>query len=64
MQALRTAVVGLGWWGRQIANFEAWAAAVAGEAPYRFTRDQILDNVRILDAVARSAQAGGELIAL
>jgi predicted dehydrogenase len=46
------------------ANFEDWAAAVAGEAPYRFTRDQILDNVRILDAVARSAQAGGELIAL
>lgn len=43
-------------------NFEAWAAAIAGEAPYRFTRDQILDNIRVLDAVVRSAAADGELI--
>lgn len=45
-------------------NFEAWAAAIAGQAPYRFTRTQILDNVRVLDAVVRSAAAGGELIRL
>jgi hypothetical protein len=46
------------------ANFEAWAAAVAGEAPYRFSRDELLDNVRILDAVVRSSQQGGELMTL
>ncbi len=46
------------------ANFEAWAAAVAGEAPYRFSRDELLDNVRILDAVVRSSQQGGELVTL
>jgi predicted dehydrogenase len=46
------------------ANFEAWAAAVAGEAPYRFSREEILDNVRILDAVVRSSAAGGELVTL
>ena len=43
-------------------NFEAWGAAIAGEAPYRFTRAQILDNIRVLDAVVRSAAADGELI--
>lgn len=43
-------------------NFEAWGAAIAGEAPYRFTHAQILDNVRVLDAVVRSAAADGELI--
>lgn len=46
------------------ANFEAWAAAVAGEAPYRFSRDELLDNVRILDAVVQSSQQGGELVML
>jgi hypothetical protein len=46
------------------ANFEAWAAAVAGEAPYRFSREELLDNVRILDAVVKSSQRDGELITL
>lgn len=46
------------------ANFDAWAAAIAGEAPYRFTREQILDNVRILDAVVRSSRDDGALISL
>jgi predicted dehydrogenase len=43
-------------------NFEAWAAAIAGQTPYRFTRAQILNNIRVLDAVVRSAASGGELI--
>jgi predicted dehydrogenase len=46
------------------ANFEAWAAAVAGETAYRFTPAQLLDNVRIFEAVVASAQAGGKTIRL
>jgi predicted dehydrogenase len=45
-------------------NLEAWAKAVAGKAKYRYTRSQLLDNVRILDAVVRSSNAGGTLITL
>ena len=37
-------------------NFEAWADAVEGRAPYRFSPEQMLDNIRILDAVTRSAR--------
>ncbi len=46
------------------ANLESWAKAVGGKAKYRYTREQLLDNVRVLDAVVRSANAGGTLIAL
>lgn len=45
-------------------NFEAWADAIEGRAPYRFTSEQILANIRILDAAVRSAAAGGEPIML
>ena len=45
-------------------NFEAWADAVEGRAPYRFTEEQLLGNVRILDAVTRSAAEGGKPVAL
>jgi predicted dehydrogenase len=45
-------------------NFEAWADAVEGRAPYRFTTEQLLANIRILDAVTRSAAAGGVPITL
>jgi predicted dehydrogenase len=40
-------------------NFEAWADAVEGRTPYRFTAEQLLANIHILDAVTRSAAAGG-----
>jgi predicted dehydrogenase len=46
------------------ANLESWANAVAGKAAYRYSREQLLDNVRILDAVARSSNEGGLLITL
>jgi predicted dehydrogenase len=46
------------------ANFEAWAGAVAGETPYRFTPAQLLDNVKIFEAVVGSAQEGGKTIRL
>lgn len=37
------------------AGYEHWADAVAGRAPYRFTNEQRLGNVAILEAVVRSA---------
>ena len=45
-------------------NFEAWADAVEGRAPYRFTTDELMGNIRILDAVVRSAAGDGKPIAL
>ena len=45
-------------------NFEAWADAIEGRAPYRFSPEQLLGNIRILDAVVRSAAAGGKPIML
>jgi hypothetical protein len=45
-------------------NFEAWADAIEGRAPYRFTADQLLANIHILDAVTRSAAADGKPIKL
>ena len=45
-------------------NFEAWADAIEGRAPYRFTAEQLLANIRILDAVTQSAAAGGKPVEL
>jgi predicted dehydrogenase len=45
-------------------NFEAWADAVEGRTPYRFTIEQLLANIGILDAVTRSAAADGKPIAI
>jgi predicted dehydrogenase len=45
-------------------NFEAWADAVEGRSPYRFTADHLLANIRILDAVTRSAAADGKPMTL
>ena len=43
------------------ANLEQWADAVAGRDEYRFTRDQKLHNVEILEAIVRSAESGSEV---
>ena len=40
------------------AGYEHWADAVAGRATYRFTNEQRLGNVAILEAVVRSAESG------
>jgi predicted dehydrogenase len=45
-------------------NFEAWADAVEGRAPYRFSPEQLLGNIRILDAVVRSAAQDGKPVTL
>lgn len=45
-------------------NFEAWAAAVAGEKPYRFTNTQLVDNIRIFEGIVTSAAQGGRAVSL
>ena len=45
-------------------NFEAWADAIESRAPYRFSTDELMDNIRILDALTRSAAADGAPILL
>jgi predicted dehydrogenase len=40
-------------------NFEAWADAVEGRKPYRFTPAELLANVRVLEAIVRSAEQDG-----
>jgi predicted dehydrogenase len=45
-------------------NFNAWAAAVAGETTYRFTAEQLLENIRLLEAIAVSAEKDGQIVRL
>lgn len=39
-------------------NFEAWADAVAGKKPYRFTNEERIANVAVLEALATSTKTG------
>ena len=45
-------------------NFETWADAIEGRTPYRFSTDELMANIRVLDALTRSAAAYGEPIVL
>jgi len=47
-----------------LANLESWAQAAAGHGRYRFTRDQLLDNIRVLEAIVASASEGSKRIVL
>ena len=40
------------------ANIEAFARAARGEAEYPFTTEQMVHNIQILEAIARSAETG------
>ena len=40
------------------ANLHEWADAVAGKASYRFTNEQLVENVSILEAISRSVESG------
>jgi len=44
------------------ANLEQWADAAEGRGDYRFTDDQKLHNVEILQAIVRSADSGDEVV--
>jgi hypothetical protein len=43
------------------ANLDQWADATQGNGAYRFTRDHLLHNVEILQAIVRSAEGGDEV---
>lgn len=45
-------------------NFDAWADAIDGRAPYRFTGEQLVENIRLFEAIVRSSREGGKSIAL
>jgi predicted dehydrogenase len=47
-----------------LANFDAWAQAAQGRGTYRFTREQLLDNIRVLEAIVRSASEGSKRLVL
>ena len=37
-------------------NFEAWADAVEGQAPYRFTEQELIENIRLFEAIVTSSR--------
>lgn len=41
------------------ANVDSWARSAVGDGAYRFTADQLLHNVEILEAIVESARSGG-----
>ncbi|HEY1720411.1 MAG TPA: Gfo/Idh/MocA family oxidoreductase [Magnetospirillaceae bacterium] len=45
-------------------NFEAWADAIAGNTPYRFTPEQLVENVRVFEAIVSSSNNGGTTVVL
>jgi hypothetical protein len=40
-------------------NFEAWADAAEGRAPYRFTPEELVENIRIFEAIVMSSRNDG-----
>jgi predicted dehydrogenase len=49
----------IGWTDAVVANLEAFAAAVAGEAPYPWTEAQLVGNVAVYEAICAAADSGG-----
>jgi predicted dehydrogenase len=46
------------WQDSVTANLEAFANAATGQADYCFTRDQMIHNIQVLEAIATSAETG------
>jgi predicted dehydrogenase len=46
------------WSDTVVANLEAFAAAIAGEADYPYTPEQMVHNIEVLEAVTLSAEQG------
>lgn len=55
-QAIRTEEVGKA--EPVLANLEAFARAVRGEAPYPITGEQMIDNISLLESIIRSCRTG------
>lgn len=47
-----------------LANFEAWADAVVGGKPYPFTPVELLENIKLFEAIVRSGSKGGAPVEL
>ncbi|CAG2151921.1 Gfo/Idh/MocA family protein [Cupriavidus numazuensis] len=47
-----------------LANFEAWADAVAGVRPYPFAAEELVDNIRLFEAIVQSCERGGDAVPL
>jgi predicted dehydrogenase len=45
-------------------NFDAWATAIAGSSTYRYTPEQILNNVKVLEAIVKSSNNHSELVVI
>ena len=46
----------LEWEDAVVRNLEAFADAIAGDAPYPFTTNQMVHNIEVLEAITRSAE--------
>jgi len=46
------------------ANFESWAQAALGHGTYRYKHEQLLDNIRVLEAIVTSAAEESKSITL
>jgi predicted dehydrogenase len=40
-------------------NFDSWANAVAGREKYRFSREQLIENIRLFEGIVVSSRNGG-----
>jgi len=47
-----------------LANLEEWAAAIEGAGRYRFSAEELVGNVALLEAIGRSAEDGGAWVRL
>jgi predicted dehydrogenase len=45
-------------------NFQHWADAVEKRVPYRFTAEQLVENIRLFAAIVSSSRQGGALLSL
>ena len=46
------------WTDTVVVNLEAFADAVLGVSPYPYTHEQMVHNIEVLEAIARSAESG------
>jgi predicted dehydrogenase len=42
-------------------NFEAWIDAIEGKRPYRFSDAELIENIRLFEALVTSSRLGGEV---
>jgi predicted dehydrogenase len=42
-------------------NFEAWIDAIEGKRPYRFSDAELIENIRLFEALVASSRLGGEV---